>query len=592
MLIKALSDYYDILKDEGKILSDYYSNVKIHYIVCLTEDGKIDNIIDAGKDCLEVMPRREDTTKTLSNKIEHRGKYIFGFDWGKNQLLITDNSKKSYENFKKVNIEFLENLDSPIINAYRNFILNWNPENEIENQYLINLGTKYNNPSFVFCLSGQINLYLHKDKQVIKKYKNLFDNKKENDIKSQCAITGELREIARIHDKIKGISKGQSSGTLLVSFNNESENSYCNEQSYNSNISKYIMKKYTTALNYILSNDNNKSIFDDITVIYWVMSNNEKSNDIISDFLFNESNDYDIKVMLENIIKEAKSGLLTHKKIKNILSELDLNGNDDFYMVGLKPNSSRLALKFIYKRKFADILINIGIHQNDMQISNNIKPISLWKIKNELVSPKAKKKDINPALFDKIFKSIIYGTNYPKALLYIVIQRAKIDKNTEKNQYIDIKNNTTRVGIIKAYINRKCRISNKEEEIKLGLDKENKNSAYLCGRLFAVLEKLQQRASGDKLNTTIRDTYFASASSKPAIIFPKIINLAQNHIKKLDNPKFYNDLIREIINDIDNEFPKILTLEEQGRFIIGYYQQYQSFFEKKSENEHLNKEEE
>ena len=55
MLIKALSDYYDILASKGEITPEGFSKVKIHYKVALTEDGKIDEIIDF---------RKKDTIKT------------------------------------------------------------------------------------------------------------------------------------------------------------------------------------------------------------------------------------------------------------------------------------------------------------------------------------------------------------------------------------------------------------------------------------------------------------------------------------------------------------------------------------------------
>ena len=123
----------------------------------------------------------------------------------------------------------------------------------------------------------------------------------------------------------------------------------------------------------------------------------------------------------------------------------------------------------------------------------------------------------------------------------------------------------------------------------MALDRENCGQAYLCGRLFAVLEKLQQEASGGNLNRTIKDVYFASGSTKPALVFPKLLRLAQTHLNKVKYPAFYNKLIGEIINSLKGEFPDTFLLADQGRFMIGYYQQYQSFFEK---NEQINKEEE
>ena len=36
---------------------------------------------------------------------------------------------------------------------------------------------------------------------------------------------------------------------------------------------------------------------------------------------------------------------------------------------------------------------------------------------------------------------------------------------------------------------------------------------------------------------------------------------------------------------LDGEFKDILSLKEQGEFMIGYYQQYQSYFEKNEKNQ-------
>lgn len=119
----------------------------------------------------------------------------------------------------------------------------------------------------------------------------------------------------------------------------------------------------------------------------------------------------------------------------------------------------------------------------------------------------------------------------------------------------------------------------------MALDKNNKQPAYLCGRLFAVLERLQEDASGGKLDRTIKDAYFASAASKPAMVFPKLLRLAQNHLNKYESTALksqykrnFNRLIGEIVDKMGNEFPSLLSLTDQGKFMIGYYQQSQDFF--------------
>lgn len=46
MLIKALCDYCDILYEREKVLDDKYSFVDVSYLVSLSPDGSIDDIID------------------------------------------------------------------------------------------------------------------------------------------------------------------------------------------------------------------------------------------------------------------------------------------------------------------------------------------------------------------------------------------------------------------------------------------------------------------------------------------------------------------------------------------------------------------
>lgn len=597
MLIKALCDYYDVLADEGKALPDGYSPVKVHYKICLTPDGKIDEIINCQN--VEPVPAKNGETKDKfvpkevwmpsrtekpgidANIIEHRPLYIFGLNFENNRFTPHDKTKKaekSHTAFTDTNLKFIEGIDSPLVNAYRAFIKNWIPENETENPYLLSLGKAYKNSSFIFSLSGRPDLLLHEDLIIKQKWEKYFAEQNaetDSEVIAQCAVTGSSEPIARIHNKIKGVYGGLATGASFVCLDNPSECSYGNKQSYNSNISETAMKKYTEALNYLLNDKRHKNLIDDITVIYWAAGGekNEVCSDLLSYVMFGDNEAMDEKQteeMLEDLVRSAKAGKITSERISS-LDEID--ENVDFYMVGIKPNSSRLAIKFIYHRKFGEILQNIALHQSDMQISENIHPVSLQRIKKELISPKSTKEKIDASLLAEIFKAIIYAKPYPSYLFSTIIRRIKTDKTI----------NDVRAGVIKACINRKSRSKGKKEELTLALNYENKNPAYLYGRLFAVLEKLQQAASNSSLNTSIKDAYFSSAASKPALVFPKLLKLAQNHLKKIDEKSevYFSKLIQEIIDDIEDEFCETLTLSDQGKFMIGYYQQYQDFFVKK-----------
>lgn len=116
------------------------------------------------------------------------------------------------------------------------------------------------------------------------------------------------------------------------------------------------------------------------------------------------------------------------------------------------------------------------------------------------------------------------------------------------------------------------------------LDKENNNPGYLCGRLFAVLDKIQEEANN--INS-IKERYINSASATPAAVFSTILNLSSHHAEKLSQGRkvHFEKLKQEIIDKISADgFPAHLQLQDQGRFFIGYYHQRQDFFKSKAEN--------
>ena len=593
MLIQALCEYFDMLAAAGKVTPEGYSKVKIHYLVHLTQDGKIDTIssyqkiekVPVGKDKIkekavpreELMPERTEKPGIEANVVEHRPLYLFGLNYADDALSPadkTDKAKKSHMELVKSNLEFIKDIDSPVVNAYRCFLENWVPEQEIHNKCLLALGKDYSKSNYIFCLKGRPDLLLHQDAALKEKWEKT-DKAEEGEKPwiAQCSITGETTEIERVHKKIKGIAGGAATGSVLIGFNNASESSYGTEQAYNSNISKTAMKKYTEALNYLLSSQRHKALIDDMTVVFWAMNASENSEDILNAMLFGEKQGTggvsaeQTNLLLRQVLENAGNAAVTDK---TLLSFENIDPNVDFYMVGLKPNSSRVAVKFIYRKKYGEILGNIAKFQRDMQVTEHGERVYMYKIKKELVSPKSSDKKVDSAMMAKLFESILYNTDCPYTLLDTIVRRIRTDL------YIG----EVRAGILKTCINRNNK--NKEEQITMALNEESTNQAYLCGRLFAVLEALQQDALG-KLNRTIKDTYFSSASMTPELIFPKLIRLSQNHLKKAKHPVFYNKQIGEITDKLQEEFPKRLSLQEQGRFEIGYYQQWQSYYKKSTD---------
>lgn len=603
MLISALCDYYDVLAKKGLVLPDGYSGVGIHALIALTEDGAVDSIVDCQETEIYtvkdkpkerkvpktvMLPKRTEKTAIDANIIEHRPLYIFGLNYDAKAAALSasdgkDKAKKSHDAFVEKNLEFIDGIDTPLVNAYRSFMKTWKPEEQEHNETLLGAGKLLVTGKFAFCLAGRPDKLLHDEPKIKEKWEQMYAASAESDDaqSAQCCITGEYLPIERVHAKITGLPGGSSMGNTMVSYKNAAEESYGKKQSFNSCISANAVKKYTEALNYLLADKHHRTLIDETTYIYWAASGDEACNSIFSALAFGDTMDSEhTDEWLDSVFDGIKSGRATREIVDGIDN---IDSDVSFYVVGIKPNSARLALKCIYRQSFGKVLQNTIVHYSDMQIgSGGGKPMSVRTICKELVSPKSSNDKVSPALMAKLFDAIINGTAYPDALLTAVVRRVKTDTDDEKNSYI--KMNNVRMGLIKACINRSARLKGKQEEIKMSLDLENRDPAYLCGRLFCKLEDIQRRASNDTLNRTIKDAYFSSAATRPAVVFPKLLSLSQHHLAKLDDKTAYfmDREVTEILGMMGSVFPSHLTLKEQGVFMLGYYQQKNQRFEKKA----------
>lgn len=590
MIIDALNRYYKILvqePDKDVPLQDY-CKASVSFALNLSPDGEILDIIDLRRSSkgnklipieMEVPEQVKRSSGIAPNLMCDNSTYVLGIDAKGNR----ERAIEAFMAFRELHKRVLEEVNSdPGVKALLQFLDKWEPKKTSSHPKLSNyLEDLCTGGNIVFKLDGETG-YIHQYSAVRNAWEK-YCSGSEDEIISQCLVTGKMGPIARLHQSIKGVKDAQSSGASLISFNLEAFKSYGKDQSYNAPVSKSAAFAYTTILNYMLNNPKQRIQIGDATTIFWAECIGGIYEDLMME-LFSptyENNDKDEKrqdnfMRHDSVTVQLVRDILIRIREGKQISDAMTNINPDvrFYVLGLSPNASRISIRFWHADRFGVFVERIGQHYRDMEIVRHDKEpefIPVYRILNETVPKKGKEKKIPPLFGGAVMRSILMGTCYPQTLYTSMLLRIRAD------QYV----NYVRAAVIKACLLRNARIQgNKEKEVILtmSLNEQNTNTAYRLGRLFALLEKAQQDANPN-LNTTIKDRYFGSASATPRAVFPILLRLVQYHIAKSDYGFVVDKKIEDIMDGLDG-FPSYLNLEEQGLFVLGYYHQRHALYQK------------
>lgn len=402
-------------------------------------------------------------------------------------------------------------------------------------------------------------------------------------IQGQCLVTGEDgMPIARIHPAIKGAG-GQSSGTLLVSFNFPAAEHYGKEQSLNAPVSEAAAFGYAAALNGLLNSDRKRTI-GDMSVVMWA-ERSCAAEDYLMQLIDPVGLSPDDGAPPEAIARAHKVRDALDRITKG-QTPLDVEGDENtrFFILGLSPNAARLSVRLWEVSTLGRLIENVRVHQRDLALvtdgPNRAPWPALWTLVNET---RAKDKDGRArgrADNDKRFKlhgdllrAAITGAPYPAALLPELLARFRADGHLTH----------PRVALLKAVVQRARRIDTTEpEELPMALDDTRTDTGYLLGRLFAALERLQVAAQGTDLNRTIRDSHLGAASATPRSAFNHLLGLSEAHRRKgrRENPGgvvVADKVVTRVMGDL-RDIPPVLGQQDQALFFLGYYQQRQDFF--------------
>ncbi len=600
MILTALCELYDrLLADPGSgVPRPGYSDGSASVALEISREGRLVRAVPLGTQKgkkvvglrLKVPERVKRSSGDAPNFLCDGPEYLLGVRPGAGQA--DERAKRRKALAKTLHEEILGEVDDDGARAVLAF-LSGPTEDLLSDARLRDVSDALNGGgNIVFRLEGDAG-FVHDRPAVKRAWEAHKEAADPNAPVGQCLVTGEYGPITRLHKSTSGVAGAQSTGASLVSFNFPAAESYGKSQGQNSPVSERAAFAYGTALNWLTAHERHHVLAGDTTILFWAERSGPEEDlmlDLFADAFSMDvreiqedpragaiaSSDETVAVRLKGIVEAVFRGRLPAEGIT------DMDEGIQFYVLGLAPNAARVSVRFWNVGTFGDTLENVRRHYEDMAVVHreNERPLNVGRLLLEMAPAASRKRDAVPGvLVGSLMRSILEGTAYPQSLYSTLIFRIRVDSNGPDQPKLERKVNYARAAYIKAHLKRNARIAGdkaREEELTEMLNTENRNPGYLLGRLFALLEKAQQDAN-PKINATIKDRYYASASATPGSVFPVLMKLAQHHISKSEYGGYVDRLIQDVMDGIDS-FPAYLNLEQQGLFALGYYQQKSALY--------------
>ncbi len=600
-ILAALVRAYDRLPDAPPF---GYSMEKIGFVIGLNEDGSVASVTD-----LRVPSGKKMQLKPflVPQPIKRASNIAPNFLWDKTSYALGvkledgDRTIREHAAFRERHEKELCGTEDPGLNAFLLFLRRWTPA-----QFTPPLWPdEMKDQNVIFTLESDRlkNAWLHNRPAAKSLWAQLSAG--DGDNLRICLVTGRKSPVARLHPSIKGVPGGQPTGGSIVSFNLEAFTSYGHKQGDNAPVSEYAAFAYTTVLNRFLENNSkHKLLIADTSTVFWADSSKieiAETAEALFSYMFG-----DLDPSETDEAEAKKVGILLKRiEMGEPLEKLDpdLAKGVRFHVLGLAPNAARISVRFYYENNFRDLAENYRDYYKDIRfdLRSQDQHVNLYRLALR-TAPARKdrnntitfdKKQISPLLAGELFRSILTGDRFPRSLLAQILMRIRSDHILD----------SLRISLIKAVIVRNMRKEGRlpKEDYLVRSDPDDPNPSRRLGKLFALIERAQLAALGDRINTTVKDKYLGACATTPAQIFSKLLlNAEEHHLKRLRNGHSDADWIKSaeqarrvgasINRDIGrlsatfaNSFPKQHSDEEQGLFLIGYYQE--RFGERKTKDD-------
>lgn len=589
MILQRLTEYYDRvaadLQLSGSLPTPGFSRQKVSFCIVLEPDGQFQQFASM----LELVGRRRVAQSLLvPGETKPPGQGLNpGFLWDNAAYLLGfssepakwERARASFEAFRQRHLAAETEIGSESFGAVCAFLRNWQPLSARPSEaWLAEITSNFG----VFRIAGE-RRFVHEDPKVAAYWNRRFDSR-DGGPEGMCLITGEVGPIARLHEpKIKGVIGAQTSGALLVSFNDTAYTSFGKDQSFNAPVRVDAVFKYANALNHLLARDDRRLRLGDATVTFW-SERPTQLEDFISD-IWNDAPPPPANAPAEERGRADKVRLfLTQLRDGHAGGAAIDEDGIRFFILALSPNASRLSVRAWQDTSVGEMKGRLAQHMIDMELigaREGDPPPMLRRIVNAAgraetdSAGRVKGYDVDsvpPTLAAALLRAVLSGGPYPQSLLSAMVNRLRADGAVTH----------PRIAAIKACLVRNSRLQGHPKEIAVALDTTRSEPAYVTGRLFAILEKIQEDSVEGSLNSTIKDRYFSSASATPGVAFPRLIRLSQHHLAKLETGRriAHEKRLGEVMNKLDG-FASHFRLEDQGLFAVGYFHQRQDFFIKR-----------
>lgn len=377
-----------------------------------------------------------------------------------------------------------------------------------------------------------------------------------------CFLTGETTKPLPTHPKITGLSGvgGLAMGDVMVGFDKAAFGSYQFAQSANAAMADGAVQKYVDGLNDLIRNHTHK--LANALVAHWYKDSVPPEDDPLAFLVGMETPEQ----------TEAAALALVRRLLTAIRSgeRADLGGNR-YYALTISGAAGRVMVRDWMEGCFEDLVSNVEAWFVDLSLvardgkglAHNPKFMAvcggLVRELKELPAPTAA----------TLWKVAVQRLPIPQPLMAQALSRFRVDIVDKDQPPI----NHARMALLKAYFVRR----NQGDDLNMTayLNPDHPEPAYHCGRLLAVLANLQRAALGD-VGAGVVQRFYPAASQMPGLVLGRLASNARNHLAKLEPGLawWYEERIAEVMSRLgDGDRIRLLDLEGQGLFALGYYQQ-------------------